>query len=157
MKKSIQWGSLIFLIAAACMLLLEGGFRISTGRYDQLQEMVTLENALLLESGESSRADVVVFLYEETGKDNVYYLVEFSKNSLWNRYCVAEVNRWEDTGAQTYNSVASSAMYHYPYSVDLQRKTVTIFEGTRRNNLLYSVCIFGAVCLVQFLVRKRRA
>lgn len=138
-------------------MLLEGGFRISTGRYDRLQEMVALEDAVLVGSGESSRADVVVFLYQESGRDNGYYMVEFSKNSLWDRYCVAEVNRWEDAGEQTYNSVASSARYHYPYSVEFRTKTVTVFEGTRRNTLLHSVWLFGAVCLVQFLVKKRKA
>lgn len=129
----ILWLVLALLVfVCSAWNLLEGGMFLSTAKRGQLETLVTkVEGAVCPPIAVGEKENVVVALCENQAGG--MYILEFSKNTLFDRYSLREAHRWY--GTDPFATVASSAIRNYPYEVDLETDTVTIYDGSLRNNV----------------------
>lgn len=135
--KHKEWlrGSAVVFLVLGILLLLEGGFRISTATADNLEALIPKKLGSLgpcVASG--GEKDVIVRVYQDQSQENRYYFLEFSKNTLFDRYALTDTWSVEDTKKPVYN-VVSSALRMYPYEVDVHKGTVTLFKHSTAQNV----------------------
>lgn len=149
MKKTMLWILAAALIFLWLLLLLEGGFHISTAGIGELDKLVPGDIPAQLPSAFSNteKEDVAVSVYRDAGDEKTFYILEFSKNLLFDKYALAEVHKCDEP-LRAFRTVASSPLHHYAYEVDLVEGTIEIYEGSRNRNLTSSLlsltlCLLG--------------
>lgn len=142
--KKLQIGLGIILLLAGILVFLEGGFRLSTTRYDDL-EKITSSNSNILFPGiaeNATKKDVIVSVHDDRETENTVYILEYSKNTIWDRYSLTDIHKCDMETGQ-FHSVVSSALYDYPYTVDLTNMSVEIYDGNVSGNLTWSIFAFS--------------
>lgn len=152
-KKNLRNYAMAIMILGI-LLLLEGGFRISTATADNLEALIPKKLGSLgpcVASG--GEKDVIVRVYQDQSQENRYYCLEFSKNTLFDRYALTDTWSYEDT-AEPIKSIVSSALRMYPYEVDVHKGTVTLFKPSTSHNVSTSTLyiLFGAGFLVMTML-----
>lgn len=156
MKKWISRVLCAVIIVLGITCLLEGGFHIFTiGRkelYKQVPRGLFVEYPSVISNTE--KQDVAVIVYRDAEKADTYYILEFSKNLVFDRFALTEVHQWEEP-AEVFRTVVSSRLHHYAYSVDMEQGTVEISDGDP-NYALPRFLITFALCMgISLLVQKK--
>ncbi len=113
-------------VCISMMILLEGGFHLSTLKADELNKALPEGNyALVMEN--TKQDDVIVQVYCNE-KHHTFLVMEFSKNILFPRYRLTE-KHFMPTKKHSFTTVISSALHDYAYQVDYQTMTIDIAEG----------------------------
>lgn len=130
MRKKTALAVLIgcILIAIGVMMLTEGGLRISTLTYEELSqyELAETPDGLPAVMAATPDRDAVISVYRD--ENNGVYILEFARSLILDRYSPVETHRYTQSG-QTFNSVVSTAAFHYAYRVDPSGPSVEIYEG----------------------------
>lgn len=139
------------LIALAIIHLTEGTLLTSIISQAKLKNhAIYLEDDLpSWKTAYSSDKNVIVKIFNDKNNQNVYYILEYSKNSLLQHYSLKDVTKY-DHPSSPIHSVASTVFSHYPYSIDLQKQIITIYEKTNSSNWIHSVFLLsiGILCAV---------
>lgn len=143
---------LLRIMAALVVLLgvwflLEGGFRFSTARVDALETLIPKELNVKLPAlaMDSSKGDVILAVYQDKRDDDVIYILEYGKNTLFDRYALWEWDTWRKSEG-SYDSVISSALWNRAYTVE--GDTATVWQTKHRSrNVIFSaqLMIFGSL------------
>lgn len=157
--KKLQTGLGIILLLAGILFFLEGGFRLSTTRYEDLEKITSSNSGILFPSiaENTTKKDVIVSIHHDREAENTVYILEYSKNTIWDRYSLNGVHKCDMETGQ-FHSVVSSARYDYPYSVDLTNMSIEIYDGKVSGNLIWVILVFGVglLDLLYALVLGRR-
>ena len=131
MQKKTVLAALIgcILILTGTLLLTEGGLRISTIEYGAISryEIGEMTDSLPTMTAETPEKDAVISVYMD--ENGGVYILEFSRSLILDRYSLVELHHRTESG-QPFNSVVSTAAYHYAYSVDPSGPSVEIYEGS---------------------------
>lgn len=140
------------LIALAVIHLTEGNLLISIISQAKINNYaIHLEDDLLsCDVAGSSDNNVLVKIYNDKNDQNLYYILEYGKNSLLSHYSLNDVTKYDNPSFPIY-SVASTAIFDYPYSIDIQCQTITIYEKKISSNLIRSMFILGIgfLCVIR--------
>lgn len=150
------FGTLIgaFLVIIGCLLLTEGGFRISLITYDDLPEYASFcGSPYRLEYSEQK--DVAVSAYLDLDKDNLH-VYEFARNTIFNRYSLADVHIFSASDLPVH-SVVSTAFFDYPYSIDSTELSIHFYEKSNSNTFYYSLflLLMGGAAIAYSLKKKQ--
>ena len=153
MKRKLMTAGTALLIAVLCVtMFLEGGFRISRLKADEL--------AAALPQGQGWKApakmegfgqpDVAVLVFENEEPGN-YLVVEYSRNPVLRRYAPTAFHVYEDPREPEYD-VVSSALYNHVYIVDWEAETVEVLKPEWREELwmdalVMALLVGGAVVI----------
>lgn len=151
MKKLLKFTSIIF-ITIGLLLLLEGGFRFSVTNKNNINKLIPSEkkinNDWLVASSE--KKDIIINLYYN--QQDTIYILEYSKNTIFNLYSLTQINEIKTTNDNNiFNSVISSAINHYAYSVDSKKMEVKIHEPVFSENVYNSLLILFAGMSILFI------
>lgn len=97
--------------------------------------------------------NVIVKIFNDKNDQNVYYILEYSKNPLLQHYSLKDLTKY-DHPSSPIHSVASTVFSHYPYSIDLQNQIITIYEETNSSDWIRSVSLLALGVLCAFLPNK---
>ncbi len=142
--KKLQRGLGIVLLLIGIIFFLEGGFRLSTMQYDDLEKITSSNSNILFPSiaENATKKDVVVSVHYDRETEDTVYILEFSKNTVWDRYSLTDVHKCS-TQTDQFQSVVSSAIFDYPYMVDLTNMSVEIYDGSISRNLVWAIFAFS--------------
>lgn len=160
--KKFQIGLGIILLLAGILFFLEGGFHLSTTRYDDLDKITSSNSNILFPSiaENATKKDVIVSVHKDREAENSVYILEYSKNTIWDRYSLTDIHKCDlETGQ--FRSVVSSARYDYAYTVDLTNMSVEIYDGNNSGNLAWSIFTFSVglldILYYTFVPGRRKA
>lgn len=142
------------LVAMGIILITEGGLHISNITYDDLpqyttQDMVGSFPCLL---GYSEKRDVVISVYKDN--NNSFYILEFARNMLFNRYSLVDTHIYNGS-AQPFYSVVSTAFFDYAYCVDVSNFSIEIAERKISSTPFYSLFVISLGCTIIFLQKRK--
>lgn len=134
----------VALVVIGIILITEGGFRISHITYDEIPQYAIQDvaNGSPWLQKFSERKDVAISVYMDSNSIGTFYILEFSRNTISNRYSLVDTHICTVTG-QPFYSVVSTAFYDYAYCVDLPNLSVEIFEENISSTLYYSIFILS--------------
>lgn len=145
MKKRVSFALAgLILLTIGAILITEGGFRISHIAYDDLPkyEIQGKVDGSPCLTKYSRKEDAVISVYADQNSENTFYILEFARNTVFNRYSLADTHI-DTVSDQPFHSVVSTAFYDYPYRVDLSNGSIEIFEGTISGTLSYSLFLLS--------------
>lgn len=160
MRKKRIFGFLIglLLVIIGGILITEGGFRISHITYDELPNYVAPDmveaSPCILEHSEQK--DVVISVYMDKNNKNSFYILEFARNMIFNRYSLIDTHICT-LSDQKFNSVVSTAFYDYAYSVDLPNLSIDIFEKNLSGTPFYSLFLIFLGCAMIVDSQKKKS
>lgn len=149
--KKLQRGIGVILLLTGIILFLEGGFRLSIIQYDDFKKITSFNSNILFPSiaENTAKEDVIVSVHHDRETENTVYILEYSKNTVWDRYSLTDVHKCNIETGQ-FRSVVSSAVFDYPYEVDFADMSIEIYDGSISRNLMLAIFAF-AIGLFNFL------
>lgn len=142
------------LVATGILFFTEGGLRLSHITYDELTKYTTQDvgnhSPCLLEYSEDR--DVVIAVYGNN--NNVFRILEFARNMLFNRYSLVDTHVY-DAPDQPFYSVVSTAFFDYAYCVDVSNFSIEIAERKISSTPFYSLFIISLGCAIFFYAKKK--
>lgn len=156
MKKRVSFALAgLILLTIGAILITEGGFRISRITYDDLPryeiQSIAAGSPYLMKY--SQQEDAVISVYADQNSEDTFYILEFTRNTVFNRYSLADSHIYTVSDSPFY-SVVSTAFYDFPYCVDLSGSAIEIYEGTISGNLYFSLFLLLLGVAVIFYSRK---